>query len=133
MDRRQFLALGIAGAAGLAFASPAMASTWVYLGRRKVHGLMDRNRVLVSADAGNFSALRLHTTGNDLALNDVSVRYGNGDNEDLPLRLLADEGSCSHVVDLGLGDRRVRRVAFTYEPFDNDRPGPTWVELYGLR
>lgn len=133
MDRRLFLALGLAGAASLAIASPATASAWVYLGRRKVHGLMDRNRVLVSADAGTFRALRLRVTGHGLALNDVSVRYGNESSEDFALELLTAEGAFSDAIDLGFGARQVRRVAFSYRPFDNARPGPTWVELYGLR
>lgn len=132
MDRRTFLlGLGVAGMGGLA-TSRAESATWYLLGKRKVNGLADHDRIDVGAGAGTFDKIRLHVTGNDLMIYDLDVRYGNGARDDLPVRLLIPQGGYTRAIDLRFNNRFIRYVDFNYGKFA-DGDGATWVELYGQR
>jgi len=132
MERRSFL-LGIGTAALTGFASPpASAATWYLLGKRKVDGLLDHDRISVGAGAGTFDRIKLRVTGNDLMIYDLDVRYGNGAHDDIPVRLLIPQGGYTRNLDLRFSNRFIRHVDFTYGKFTNGR-GATWVELYGRR
>lgn len=135
MDRRQFLS----GIAMMAAAGPLLSSTsaeaapaWVYLGRRRVNGLLDRDRIAVGAGAGRFTAIRLRVTGNSLLLYDLIVRYGNGNPDNLRVRTLIRQGGTTRAIDLKANRRFIRDVSFTYGKLPNGR-GPTYVELWGRR
>ena len=132
MDRRSLLlGIGVAALGGLA-AAPAEAATWYLLGKRRVNGLSDHDRINVGAGAGTFDKLRLHVTGNDLMIYYLQVRYGNGARDDIPVRLLIPQGGYTRAIDLRLNNRFIRYVDFNYGKFANGR-GATWVELYGQR
>jgi hypothetical protein len=132
MERRNF----ITGLAGLvlsgAAASKAEAATWVFLGKRKVNGLIDHDTIAVGAGAGTFDKIRLKVTGNDLMILDLDVKYGNGRHDDIPVRLLIPQGGTTRVLDLRYTNRFIAHVDFTYGKFPNGR-GTTWVELWGRR
>lgn len=130
MDRRIFLSgLTLAAAAAL-LPTQSQAVTWTLLGRRRVNGLIDHDTIRVGAGAGVFNKIRLKVTGNDLMIYDLDVRYGNGANDDIPVRLLIPQGGTTRVIDLRAGDRFIRNVRFTYGKFANGR-GTTYVELWG--
>lgn len=132
MERRSFLlGMGTAALAGIASTS-ADAATWYLLGKRKVDGLLDHDRIAVGASAGTFDRIKLRVTGNDLMIYDLDVRYGNGAHDDIPVRLLIPQGGYTRNIDLRLNNRFIRHVDFTYGKFTNGR-GATWVELYGRR
>ena len=132
MDRRNLLmGIGAVALGGLA-AAPAEAATWYLLGKRRVNGLIDLDRINVGAGAGTFDKIRLHVTGNDLMIYDLDVRYGNGARDDISVRLLIPQGGYTRTIDLRHSDRFIRHVAFSYGKFANGR-GATWVELYGRR
>ncbi|WP_374626007.1 hypothetical protein [Devosia sp.] len=132
MDRRTLL-LGFGAATlGSLTAAPAEAATWVFLGKRRVNGLVDFDQIDVGASAGTFDKIRLHVTGNDLMIYDLDVRYGNGANDDIAVRALIPQGGYTRAIDLRLNNRFIRRVRFTYGKFANGR-GETWVELHGQR
>ena len=132
MDRRDFL-LGTAAAAGaMLVTGESQAATWVSLGRRRVNGLVDFDRINVGAGKGVFNALRLKVTGNDLMLYDLVVRYGNGADDNIPVRLLIPEGGRTRILDLRARNRFIRHVRFSYGRFFNLR-GPTFVELLGRK
>lgn len=132
MDRRNLLlGIGLVALGGFA-AAPAEAATWYLLGKRKVNGLADHDRINVGAGAGTFDKIRLHVTGNDLMIYDLDLRYGNGAHDDLPVRLLIPQGGYTRAIDLRFNNRYIRYVDFNYGKFANGR-GATWVELYGQR
>lgn len=132
MDRRTFL-LGMTGAAvAAALPETAEAATWVRLGSRRVNGLIDRDRIVVGSGAGPFRRLRLRVRGNSLFILDVSVRYGNGANDDLRVRTLIPQGGYTRAIDLRGNNRYIRAVTFTYGKLPNGA-GPTFIDLYGIR
>ena len=132
MDRRTLL-LGFGAATlGSLTTAPAEAATWVFLGKRRVNGLVDFDQISVGLAAGTFDKIRLHVTGNDLMIYDLDVRYGNGANDDVAIRALIPQGGRTRDIDLRYTNRFIRHVRFTYGKFANGR-GATWVELYGRR
>jgi hypothetical protein len=130
MDRRIFLSSAAAFAGALAFSGEAEAASWVLLGRTRVNGGLDRDVIRVGARAGVFNRIRLKVTGNDLLIYDLDVRYGNGRNDDIPVRLLIPQGGTTRNIDLRARNRFIREVRFAYGKFRNGR-GATFVELWG--
>ena len=130
MERRTFISGAAALAATAALTAPAQAATWVFLGKRQVNGGVDVDQIDVGRAAGVFDAIRLKVTGNDLMIYDLDVRYGNGRNDDIAVRLLIPQGGQTRVIDLRANNRFIRYVRFTYGKFANGR-GATYVELYG--
>ena len=132
MDRRGFM-LGLAGAAAaLALPEAAEAAVWVPLGTRRVNGLLDVDRIHVGAGLGTFRRIRIKVRGNALLLYDLRVRYGNGSEDKIPVRVLIPQGGYTRAIDLSGNDRFIRYVQFTYGKLPNGA-GPTFVELYGRR
>ena len=132
MDRRSFVTgLALAATGGL-FSTESQAATWYSLGRRKVNGLVDFDQITVGRAAGVFDKIRLKVTGNDLMIYDLKVRYGNGADDDIPVRLLIPQGGQTRIIDLRYHDRFIRHVRFSYGKFPNGR-GSTYVELFGRR
>src|SRR5436190_14550734 len=117
MDRRSFLSSIAVFAAAAAFAGEAQAATWVFLGKRKVNGGLDVDQIDVGRGAGLFDHIRLVVTGNDLMILDLDVRYGNGANDDIPVRLLIPRGGHTRDIDLRANNRFIRYVRFTYGKF----------------
>src|SRR4051812_31452181 len=132
MYRRGFM-LGIAGAAvAMALPETAEAAVWVPLGTRRVNGLIDVDRINVGAGLGTFKRIRLKVRGNALLLYDLRVRYGNGSDGKIPVRVLIPQGGYTRSIDLAGNNRFIRYVQFTYGKLPNGA-GPTFVELYGRR
>ena len=132
MDRRQFVAGLALTAAGSLLGTESHAATWYSLGKRKVNGLVDFDQINVGRGAGVFDKIRLKVTGNDLLIYDLTVRYGNGADDDIPVRLLIPQGGSTRVIDLRASNRFIRHVRFSYGKFANGR-GATYVELFGRR
>lgn len=133
MLRRDLLA-GLAGLAlvGPALVTPAEAATWVFLGKRKVNGRLDHDRIAVGIWAGTFDKIKLRVTGNDVRIDDLDVTYGNGMHDDIAVRRLIRQGGETRAIDLRFNNRFIRHVDFTYGKFRNGR-GATYVELWGRR
>jgi hypothetical protein len=129
MQRRSFLFASVATAAGLA-AGEALAATWVSLGEKRVNGLLDYDQFDIGRSAGLFDAIRLKVRGNDLFVYDLNVRYGNGADDDIPVRFLIPQGGETRIIDLRAGNRYIRHVRISYGKEFNLR-GPTFVELLG--
>ena len=131
MDRRTFM-LGLA-AAPMALALPETAEAqqgWVRLGTRRVNGFIDVDRIPVGDGAGTFRSLRVRVRGNALRLFDMTVRYGNGVDDSIPVRAIIPAGGYTRVLDLRGGNRFIRFVQFTYGRLPTGAR-PTFVDLYG--
>jgi len=132
MDRRTFL-LSL-GAAALLPVLPetAEAASWTRLGTTRVNGRLDRDVIRVGAGRGTFRQLRLRVRGNSLRFFDLTVRYGNGSIDRLPVRSFIPQGGYTRAIDLRGRDRFIRDIIFTYGRFPTG-PGPTFVEVWGRR
>lgn len=132
MLRRTFLSglVLTAAAPALVTTEAEAAGAWEFLGERRVRPILDVDRINVGAGKGVFEKIKLKVRGNDLMILDLDVRYGNGANDDIPVRLLIPQGGETRTIDLRANNRFIRYVQFTYGKFVNGRGG-TYVELWG--
>lgn len=132
MDRRTLLRGTLAAATAVFTAGEAQAASWYSLGKHKVNGLIDFDQFNVGRSKGVFDAIRLKVTGNDLLIYDLEVRYGNGADDDIPVRLLIPQGGQTRIIDLRANKRFIRHVRLSYGKFANGK-GSTYVELFGRK
>jgi hypothetical protein len=111
-------------------ATSASATTWEFLGVRKVNGLVDHDTIHVGIGEGVFKKIRVKVRGNGLWLYDLDVRYFNGGRQDIPVRLHIPQGGQTRAIDLNGYNRFIRNVQFTYGKLPNGN-GPTYIELWG--
>jgi len=103
---------------------------WVYLGDAHVDGNVDHDNIHVGARDGRFRAIQLRCDG-AIEFQRVVAHFGNGTQEDIPIRERIPAGGRSRVIDLP-GERRVLESVelwYSKEPWEH-RPR---VRLYGLR
>ena len=114
LNRREVLAgFFAASLAGIATV-PALAASWVLLGKRTVNLIYDHDTIRVGAGAGLYNRLRLTVTGNSVFMDSMKVTFANGDVFNVPIRFLFVPGSSSRIIDLPGALRYIRRVDFRY-------------------
>lgn len=105
---------------------------WEVLGQQSVAmDRQDRDTIRVGRREGKFSAVKLRVERNDIYLHQISVRFGNGEIQDVPVRKLIRAGSETEPFDLSGDERAIEAVDLYYR----SRPGgrvEALVELQGL-
>lgn len=132
MDRRSFLTSALGVSSIVLLGSEAQAAAPVFLGRRKVDPLLDRDVIHVGAGQGLFRKMQFHVSGNDVYMFDVNVDYTIGGNEHFGTRFKIPQGGFSRKLNLRFNKRFIRDVTFYYGKLLNGR-GETHVELWGWR
>lgn len=98
---------------------PSAGPDWEVLGEQTVGFEVDRDVIRVGRREGRFSRIRLEVRNNDVFVNNIRVRFGNGEEQSFDLREEIRAGSRSRPLDLS-GDRRfIERIELTYRA----RPG----------
>jgi len=121
-------------AALLLFVSTLMAMSsgaWNHLGSRKVNFGLDHDRIIVTAQEGTFTKLKLNVNGN-LNLHKVKVNFRNGKSQVLNVRHNFVKGRDSRVLDLIGGKRIIQSVDLWYDTKNRAKKRAT-VHLYGRR
>jgi hypothetical protein len=124
-SRRLIAAAAIAGAM---LATPAHAAE--LLGCRNVGFINDTDVIQVGRQDGRFRAIQLRVRGNDIAMRDLKVIYGNGAPDDLPVRADIRAGGETRWIDLRGGARFIREIVLTYASRPNFR-GQAEVCVFG--
>jgi hypothetical protein len=104
---------------------------WTYLGDSHVDGTVDHDSIKVGRSDGTFRAIQLRISGGAINFDRVIVRYGNGTQEEIPVRARIPDHGQTRVIDLP-GDRRIIQSVDLWYSKDNWRRRPK-VSLYGLR
>ncbi len=91
----------------------APVAEWVELGCKSVGFLADRDTLQVNSP-DRFKALRLRSSGYDIELVNMVVRYANGGRDNLAIRQLIPSGSRSSPIDLRGERRRISEIEFLY-------------------
>jgi len=130
-DRRRFLRTAAACAA-LAAGCPglAVAREWVLLGSRDVRLAGDADTIPVKAPKGQFRQIQLRVRGNGVFIHDLTVVYGNGAADDIPVRAHIPQGGATRVIDLRGGSRNIKSVRLRYRS-ERDGQGHARVEVWG--
>lgn len=69
---------------------------------------------------------------NSIHIQRLTVVYGNGANDDLPVRALIQAGGKSRIIDLKGGKRDIRRVEMVFQSIRNGQ-GRATVEVWARR
>jgi hypothetical protein len=104
---------------------------WTLLGDSHVDGAADHDSIKVGRSDGAFRAIQLRISGGAINFERVIVRFGNGTQEDIPIRSRIPDGGQTRVIDLP-GERRMIQSVDIWYGKDNWKRRPK-VTLYGLR
>jgi hypothetical protein len=102
-----------ASAGGGGGGEPPPVATWNELGCKTVGFLIDRDRVNVSSE-DFYRALRLRSTGLDIEMLDMNVRFANGQTDSYRVNAIIRSGERSRPIDLRGERRRITSIEFIY-------------------
>lgn len=92
---------------------PPPVVTWNELGCKSVGFLVDRDVVNVNSE-DFYRALRLRSTGLDIEMLDMNVRFANGQRDSYRVNAVIRSGERSRPIDLRGERRRITAVEFVY-------------------
>jgi len=95
------------------------AGRWQQLGCQQVAFHVDRDVIRVGRYEGEFRAIRLEVAGNDVHVENLTVVYGNGERDSIPVRAFLRAGSMTQPLDLRGNRRVIERIELVYQ----SRPG----------
>ena len=124
------LLLVVFGISRQAHAGP-QAAGWMLLGTSHVDGKSDHDKIKCG-DTGTFRAIQLRVSGGAVHFDKVTVRYGNGQSEEIALRDQIPAGGKSRQIDLPGARRAIDRVEFWYQKANWGSAKPA-VTLFGIR
>ena len=130
-DRRRFLRIASAAAAFVAaLPGTALAREWVLLGSRDVKLAGDADAIPVTGSKGPFRQVQLRVRGNGIFIHDLTIVYGNGASDDIPVRAHIPQGGATRVIDLRGGSRNIKAGRLRYRS-ERDGQGRARVEVWG--
>ena len=104
---------------------------WSLLGERHIDGRADNDKIDIGKDNGSYRAIQFRVQGGTVNFDRISVRYLNGEHEDIDVRSEIPPGGKTRVIDLP-GNRRVIESISMWYSKGNWRTRPT-VRVYGMR
>jgi hypothetical protein len=128
---RNSLTIGLLVILALCTSVYARGGHWTYLGDSHVDGTVDHDRIKVGRSDGTFRAIQLRISGGAINFDRVVVRYGNGTQEEIPVRARIPDGESTRVMDLP-GERRIIESVDLWYGKDKWSHRPK-VSLYGVR
>lgn len=115
---------------GGAAAGPA--EKWTKLGQRQVGFGVDRDVIPVGIAEGLFKRIRLEVEGNEIELRSLTVRFGNGEKEELTVREKIRDGGQTRAIDLPGALRVIKEIELVYSTEGRPRDGRATVKAFGL-
>lgn len=115
----------------MAYAAPAHAERWTYLGQAHVDGVHDHDNIDIGRAAGRYHALQIRVENAPIEFDRVVVHYGNGQSEVLHVRQRIRPGRSTRAIRLA-GDRVVSSVELWYGKA-RLRSGRPQVSVFGMR
>lgn len=124
-----FIAIGLIGV-NTAFAQRGNVLSnddWEVLGSKQVDWKVDKDVLLVGAYEGTINKLKIKVTGGTVHIIMMVVTYGNGIEDEIPLRHVFKRGSTSREIDLKGGDRIIKKITFVYDRANISNRAQVWV------
>jgi hypothetical protein len=107
------LVLRASAGGGAGGGEPPPVATWNELGCKSVGFLIDRDVVNVSSE-NFYRALRLRSSGVDIEMLDMNVRFANGQRDSYRVNAVIRSGERSRPIDLRGERRRITGIEFIY-------------------
>jgi len=102
------------------------------LGESVVNFKAEKDTIPVTAKEGVFRAIIFKVTGNDVEIFKVTLVYGNGDIDDIPVKWIFKEGDRSRLIDLEGEKRFIKKITFLYKTVGEVDDGKATVKVLGL-
>ncbi len=115
--------------AAASITSAASESSDVLLAAEHIGFATDTQVIPVGAKVGKFRRIRLHVVDNDIVLNSLEVRYGDGGADTRDINAKIRRNQTTDWFELA-GDRFVREIRLRYETRPNFR-GQARIEAFG--
>jgi hypothetical protein len=106
------------------------AQGWELLGTRSVNFGADLDRIVVGRDDGRFGEIMFEVDGGAIALYNVRVIFGNGQDFSPATELVFSDDERSRAINLPGGDRIVRSIVFNYRSLRTGQ-GTAAITVYG--
>jgi hypothetical protein len=103
----------------------------VLLGERHIDGRADNDKIDVGRDNGTFRAIQFRVQGGTVNFDRITVKYLNGEHEEIDVRSDIPPGGKTRVIDLP-GKRRVIESISMWYSKGNWRTRPA-IRVYGIR
>lgn len=117
----------------LALTATAASADWVRLGTRDVADRMDHDTLVVGADEGEFSAIRIEVHKRAVQFHDLKIHFVNGGVQDVSLREVIPSGGSTRVIDLQGTDRKIARIEFWYDAQTARKHKGGRITIFGRR
>jgi hypothetical protein len=104
---------------------------WALLGERHIDGRADNDKIDIGKDNGTFRAIQFRVEGGKVSFDRITVKYLNGEHEEIDVRSEIPSGGKTRVIDLP-GKRRVIESISMWYSKGNRRTRPT-IRVYGVR
>ena len=104
---------------------------WALLGERHIDGRADNDKIDIGKDRGTFRAIQFRVQGGTVNFDRITVKYLNGEHEEIDVRSEIPPGGRTRVIDLP-GNRRVIESISMWYSKANWRTRPT-IRVYGIR
>ena len=89
------------------------AAEWQELGCKNVGFLIDQD-VIPIRSSDSYTAVRLRSTGYDIEMKEISIRYGNGQRDNYQIRAVIPSGGRTSAIKLRGGSRRLAQIDMLY-------------------
>jgi len=93
----------------------AAAPDWILLGERNVTDRLDHDVITVTAERGEFSAVKLEVRRHAVDFHRFVINFANGDKQVIQVRKTIPAGGESRTVDLDGGRRTIQSIEFWYD------------------
>jgi hypothetical protein len=104
---------------------------WSLIGERHIDGKVDNDKIDVGKDNGTYRAIQFRVQNGTVNFDRISVKYLNGEHEDIDVRSEIPAGGRTRAIDLP-GNRRVIESISMWYSKANWRTRPT-IRVYGMR
>lgn len=104
---------------------------WNLLGTRTASFTGDSDVIKIGKPKGRFRAIRVRSLKNDVKMYSMTIIYGNGKREEVPVNGTLEEGQLSQPFDLKGRSRYIEEIRFRYRS-KLSIGGQAKVELWGL-
>jgi len=105
----------LAATLAVGLATTIHAQRWEMLGESNVDGVVDHDRIVVTAAKGSYQAIRINVEKGPIRFDRVVVHFGNGSSDPISIRAVIPAGGQTRVIDLPGEKRIIESVEFWYE------------------
>jgi hypothetical protein len=102
---------------------PAEVAGWDEIGRTLTGRGDDQVTISVGRREGRFGQIRLRNEGQPLDIRGLSVRFGNGETQTIPLRESLGAGELSRAIDVEGRQRFIERIVVRFQPLRGPNRG----------